>query len=142
MADSSKRAITRHPNNYWTRDEVILGTFLKSRDVTARKIVAILNGRYTHKVRQGSALLNKLLAVRKSEREAGGIDLRHDKHFTNPRLVDRWIIGIIGDANARLALLTFTDHELEILHMVGRREYRSFCTYTKVFTIEPRPSTL
>ena len=142
MADSSKKAIKRHPNNYWTRDEVVLGTFLKSRDVTARKIAAILNGRYVHKVRQASALLNKLLAVRKSEREAGRIDLTDDKHFTNTRNVDRWIMGIIGDANARSALLTFTYHELEVLHMVGQHKYRSFCTYTKVFTIEPQPITL
>ena len=142
MADSSKKAIKRHPNNYWTRDEVVLGTFLKSRDVTARKIAAILNGRYAHKVRQGSALLNKLLAVRKSEREAGRIDLTNDKHFTNTRNVDRWIVNVINDAHARSALLTFTDHELEVLKMVGQHKYRSFCTYTKVFITEPQPSTL
>ena len=88
--------------------------------VSNPKIVVILNERYAPKVRKAASLRSKLLAVRVSESNAGRIDLTYDKNFIQKPNVDRWIMTEIEDPQARSALLTFTEHELEVLEMVGQ----------------------
>ena len=120
MPQASKKARARHPANYWTTEEVVLAVFLRSRRVKDRAILAILNGRFAPKVRQAGGLRSKMQAVRASESESGRIDLTHDKNFTRIRDVDRWIASEIEDVHARSGLLTFTEHELEVMGLVSQ----------------------
>ena len=123
MPKGLEKASNRHPNNHWSTEEVVLAVFLRSRNVGNPKIVLILNERYAPKVRKAASLRSKLLAVRVSESSAGRIDLTYDKNFIQKPNVDRWIMSEIGDPQARSALLTFTEHELEVLEMVGQHKH-------------------
>ena len=109
----------RHPKNLWTTEEVVLTVYLRSRQVEDRAIVSILNERFAPKVRQSGSIRPKLRRVRASESESGRIDLTNDNRFTHIPNVDRWIVTQIEDAHMRSGLLTFTEHELEVMGKVS-----------------------
>ena len=132
-----------HAKNSWSIDETVLALFLRSRRVTDAAILIILNERYTPKVRQLGAIRNKLQFLRISEEKAGRIDLTNDKYFTRPENVDNWIRSQRSDTHKRWSdLLTFTEHEHEVMGGVSQHKNPSLCTYTKETTIGPASNVL
>lgn len=97
-----------------------LTLFLRSRRVFDRGTIRILNERYAPTVRQVGAVRNKLKAIRKAAHASGDIDLTHDKMFSSPENVDQWIRGQIRTPDELSRLLTFTQHELEIMETVSQ----------------------
>lgn len=102
-----------------------------------RAIIIILNERYAPTVRQKGAIRNKLKSVRITENAAGRIDLTYDRYFSAAENVDRWVRGQIEDPDELSRLLTFTQHELDIMETVSQYKDLSLCIYTKVTTIGP-----
>ena len=97
-----------------------LALFLRSRRVLDRSTIKILNERYAPTVRQLGAIRNKLKSVRRAEHASGRIDLTHDKMFSAPENVDQWIRGQIRNTDELSRLLTFTQHELEVMGTVSQ----------------------
>ena len=84
-----------------------------------RATIQILNGRYAPTVRQVGAVRNKMKAVRKAAHASGQIDLTYDKMFSAPENVDQWIRGQMRNPDELSRLLTFTQHELEVMETVS-----------------------
>ena len=120
--------------NFWTIPEQALTLFLRSRRIRDRFIILVLNERYAPTVRAKGSIRNKLKAIRTAEEKSGRIDLTYDRYFSAPENVDRWIRAEMDDADELSRLLTFTQHELDIMETVSQYKDLSLCTYTKVIT--------
>lgn len=131
MARTQKRA------NFWSIPEQALALFLRSRRIRDRFITAILNERYAPTVRRKGAIRNKIKAIRVAEQKSGRIDLTYDRYFSAPENVDRWIREEMDNADELSRLLTFTQHELEIMGTVSQYKDLSLCTHTEVITTGP-----
>ena len=126
--------------NFWTIPEQALTLFLRSRRIRDRFIVLILNERYAPTVRAKGSIRNKLKAIRTAEENLGRIDLTYDRYFSAPENVDRWIRAEMDDADELSRLLTFTQHELDIMETVSQYKDLSLCTNTEVVITGPDPT--
>ena len=136
MARTRKRVRVHAPKYLWSVQEVALMLFLRSRRVRDKAIIIILNERYAPTVRKSGAIRNKMKALRRIEHASGRIDLTYDRFFSAPENVDQWIRGQVENVDELSRLLTFTQHELEIMDTVSRCKDLSLYTYTKVITTE------
>ena len=121
--------------NFWTIPEQALTLYLRSRRIIDRLIILVLNERYAPTVRAKGSIRNKLKAIRTAEERSGRIDLTYDRYLSAAQNVDRWIRLEMDDADEVSRLLTFTEHELEIMQTVSQYKGLSLCTYTKVITV-------
>lgn len=101
------------------------------------KITIVLNERYAPIVRRSGAVRGKMKSVRGGAKNASGqIDLTYDPYFRNPENVDPWIRDQVDNPDELSRLLTFTEHELEVMKTVSQYKDISLCTYTEVITTE------
>ena len=120
--------------NFWTIPEQALMLFLRSRRIRDRFTILVLNERYAPTVRAKGSIRNKLKAIRTAEEKSGRIDLTYDRYLSAAENVDRWIRAEMDDADELSRLLTFTQHELDIMETVSQCKDLSLCTNTKVIT--------
>ena len=123
-------------SNVWSIPEVALTLFLRSRRVRDRPITIILNERYAPTVRRDGAIRNKMKALRRAENASGRTDLTYDRYFCAPENVDRWIRDQVDNPDELSRLLTFTQHECEIMETVSQYRDMSLYTHTKVIATE------
>ena len=125
------------PKNLWTIPELALTLYLRSRRVRDKDMTIVLNERYAPIVRRSGAIRNKMSKLRRAVIASGQIDLKYDRYFSAPMNVDRWIRDQVDNPDELSRLLTFTEHELEIMNTVSQCKDISLCTYTKVIITEP-----
>ena len=130
------------PKNLWSIQEVALTLFLRSRRVSDRQITIVLNERYAPIVRKSGAIRCKMKSLRRAENASGQIDLTYDQYFSAPENVDQWIRDQVDNPAELSRLLTFTQHEFEVMETVSQYKDISLCTYTKVITTEPANAKL